>query len=479
MTAATMGGPEMSEDPEPSAAAADPLAQAITQWQSAQTQFGERHATTLAALLEVASARWNAGDSLGAVHDCAEALAARRDTLGDQHPDTLAAAGQLAIWRYHRGDPSAVEELRELVPVMTAVLGAEQANTLWATHTLAVAEDGAGDPASRLVRWVQLCRAETRVLGPRHELTLSAAYAAALARHQLGDPFGASNDALIVVGRRRLLLGDNHADTLAAQLSRLTWLAEAQGINTHTLDKFDELIVDMQNALGHDHLYTALARYNRAFWTPDADNGIERISEWEVLAEDLVRVLGEEHAVTIDTLRRCEAGRAEWEADLNDFRGIAFDLLIDVESEQRDVELEPDRDWMATGNLDDDAQGKVADDADEQRGERADLMEHTVALKKALNRSARTLGCDHLETLQWRYYLAWWLWNGHEFDPAAQLDPKTAPRLCAAPRRRSSTHRRCAHAQRPHHQPRWGRVTPVLGRRSAGLTRLIHAGSFG
>lgn len=414
----------MSEDPEQTAAAADPLAQALTQWQSAQTQFGARHEMTLVALLALAAARWNAGDTLGAAHDCAEVLAARQDILGGHHPDTLAAAGQLAIWRYHRGDAGAVDELRELAPAMTRVLGAEQADTLWVTHTLAIAEDAAGDPASRLVRWVQLCGAETRVFGSRHELTLSAAYAAALARHQLGDPFGASNDALIVVGYRRRLLGEHHADTLAAQLSHLTWLAEAQGINTHTLNEFDALIGDMQNALGHDHLYTMLARYNRAFWTPDTDNDIERISEWEVLAEDLVRVLGDEHAVTIDTLQRRDAARAEWQADLDDFRGLAFDLLVDLESEHREVELEPGRGYMQPGNLDDDAQDKVAEDADEQRSERADLMEHTVEVKKELGRSARALGSDHIEPLQWRYYLAWWLWNGHEFDAAGQRTRK-------------------------------------------------------
>jgi hypothetical protein len=45
----------------------------------------------------VASARWSTVDSLGAVHDAGNMLAARRDTLGDQYPDTLAVAGLVAI----------------------------------------------------------------------------------------------------------------------------------------------------------------------------------------------------------------------------------------------------------------------------------------------------------------------------------------------------------------------------------------------
>lgn len=408
----------MSEDPEPSAAA-DPLAHALSQWQSARDAFGARHETTLAALLEVASARWSTGDSLGAVHDGAEVVAARRETLGDEHPYTLAVAALVAIWRYHRGDESAVEELRQLVPVMTRVLGPEQGDTLWATHTLATAEDAGADPAQRLLRWVQLCGAETRVFGPRHELTLAAAYGVALARSALGDPFGASTDALIVVGYRRRLLGEHHPHTLAAQLSRLAWLGEAEGANAHTLKEFDDLIVDLQNTLGHDHEHSLLARYNRARFTPEDADEIERISEWEVLTEDLERVLGHEHPVTIDADQRRTAARAEWEDSLNETRNIAFDLYIDAEAEDRDIEFAPGREWMDTGNLDDDAVGKVAEDADEQRSERADLMEHAIEVKKALARSAREVGNDALETLQWKYYLAWWLWHGHEFDSAA------------------------------------------------------------
>lgn len=409
----------MSDGPDQPADAADPVARADTEWRSALATFGPHHESTLTALLALASARWTAGDSLGAVHDAGQVVAVRRETLGDEHPSTLGVAGLVAIWRYHRGDEGSVDELRELVPVMTRVLGAEQADTLWVTHTLAAAEDAGGDPAARLLRWVQLCGAETRVFGPRNELTLAAAFGVAQARHDLGDPFGASTDALIVVGYRRRLLGEHHPHTLAAQLSRLTWLGEAEGINDHTLNEFDELIVALQNTLGHDHEHTLIARYNRAVWTPETADEVERVSEWEVLAEDLARVLGEQHPVTVEAAQRLGAARAEWEDSVNETRNIAFDLFVDAESEDREIDVMPGRDWMDPGNLDDDAVAKVAEDADEQRSERVDLMEHAVEVKRALARCARTLGNDHIETLQWRYYLAWWLWNGHEFDPAA------------------------------------------------------------
>lgn len=348
----------MSDGPDQPADAADPVARADTEWRSALATFGPHHESTLTALLALASARWTAGDSLGAVHDAGQVLAVRRETLGDEHPSTLGVAGLVAIWRYHRGDEGSVDELRELVPVMTRVLGAEQADTLWVTHTLAAAEDAGGDPAARLLRWVQLCGAETRVFGPRNELTLAAAFGVAQARHDLGDPFGASTDALIVVGYRRRLLGEHHPHTLAAQLSRLTWLGEAEGINDHTLNEFDELIVALQNTLGHDHEHTLIARYNRAVWTPETADEVERVSEWEVLAEDLARVLGEQHPVTVEAAQRLGAARAEWEDSVNETRNIAFDLFVDAESEDREIDVMPGRDWMDPGNLDDDAVAK-------------------------------------------------------------------------------------------------------------------------
>lgn len=408
----------MSDAPDQSAD--DLVAQAIINWQSTHDEWGPNHELTLTALLALASARWSAGDSLGAVRDADIVLAGRRETLGAEHPSTLPVAGLVGIWHYVRGDAGALEELRELVPVMIRVLGAEHPDTLWAAHTLAAGLDGSDDPAGRLVRWVQLCGAETRAFGPRHELTLSAAYGVAVARHALGDPFGASADALVVVGYRRRLLGEHHPDTLAAQLSRLSWMCEAQGCNDHTLKEFDELIVALQNAVGHDHEHTLVARYNRARWTPETFNEIERISEWEVIAEDLARVFGEQHPVSLGAVQALAAARAEWEDSLNEIRNIAFDLYVDAESEDRGIDVMPGRDWMNPGNLDEDAQDKVAEDADEQRSERADLMEHATAVKKALAVTARTRGNDDIGTLQWRYYLAWWLWQGHEFDPAGQ-----------------------------------------------------------
>lgn len=407
----------MSENQE----AVDPVTAAVQNWQSAHATLGPQHESTVAALLALANARQSAGDTLGAVRDAAAVLDMRRDALGPEHPDTLVVAGAVARWRFLLGDIGAVVQLRELVPTMVRVLGAEHPDTLRARHVVAYAEYPDEDAGTRLVRWVQLCGAETRAFGVENEVTLSAAYMVAQARYDLGDPFGASSDAVPVVMYRRQLLGEHHPDTLAAQLARLGWLADATGATAFVRRSLDELITAAENALGHDNEITLRARYVLALLAPTtAGTEVDRMSEWEPLAEDVARGLGDEHPLSVAVREQRSAARAEWEEDLNEMRDLAFHLYVDMESEERDIEQPPGRGWLDTGNLDEDTVDKVTEDADDQRSERAELMENVVAAKKALSRSARIAGNDAYETLLWRYFVAWLFWEGHEFEAAGQ-----------------------------------------------------------
>ncbi|SPM33938.1 hypothetical protein MRAB57_1745 [Mycobacterium rhizamassiliense] len=408
----------MSENPGD---AVDPVAGALQAWQSAHDALGPRHETTLTALLALAEARQNAGDTPGAVRDAAAVLDVRREALGPEHPETLVVAGAVARWRFLLGDPAAVDQLRQLLPAMVHALGVEHTDTLRAIHVVAYVEYPDEDPGSRLVRWVRLCGAETRAFGVEHEVTLSAAYMVAQARYDLGDPFGASSDAVSVVMYRRQRLGEHHPETLATQLTRLAWLGEATGATTFVLKSLDELITAAGNALGQDNEITLQARYILALWTPrTAGNDVDWISEWEPLADDLARGLGDEHPLTAAAREQLAAVRTEWEQDLDEVRSLAFELFVDMESEERDVDQPPGRDWGEPGNLDDDAVDKVTEDADDERSQRADLMENVVAAKKALSRSVRAAGNDAHETLLWRYFLAWQFWEGHEFETAGQ-----------------------------------------------------------
>ena len=80
----------MSEDPEQPADAVDPVAQAITESQSAHTTLGPRLKSTLAELFSgVASARW---EVLGTAHN-RDVTSTRSQRLGP-------------LWRAHARSPS-------------------------------------------------------------------------------------------------------------------------------------------------------------------------------------------------------------------------------------------------------------------------------------------------------------------------------------------------------------------------------------
>lgn len=363
---------------------------------------------SLSALLAVAAERQSAGDLRGALRNANEVLEARRTSLGNDHPDTLAVAWLVVSWRYNLGEAGSVEAVRELLPTMTRVLGAEHSDTLWARHTLATIDDSATDPAERLLRWVHLCGADTRVFGARHPLTLAAAYGAASARRDLGDPYGASMEALVVHQHRVRLLGEHHPETLAARLAQVSWHAEATGVTAKTLDDLDDLIPVLENALGHDDPTTLAARYTRALWTPEsADDTMERISEWEVLAEDLARGRGEADPLTVSALGKRDAARIEWQDLLESTRDIAYNLELEEQSDDPNC---PDAE----------AEARATDAADEEESNQADFYECVLTAKRALSQCARDAGNDAHQTLLWRYYLAWCLWAGHEFGSAGQ-----------------------------------------------------------
>lgn len=363
---------------------------------------------SLNALLAVAAARQNAGDLRGALRNAIEVHEARRTTLGNDHPDTLAVAWLVVSWRYELGEAGAVEAIRDLLPTMRRVLGPEHRDTLWAQHTLAAIDDSATDPADRLLRWVHLCGADTRAFGARHPLTLAAAYGAALARRDLGDPYGASMEALVVHQHRVRLLGELHPETLAARLAQVSWHGEAMGVTAKTLTDLDDLIPVLEKVLGHDDPTTLTARYTRALWTPEsADNTMERISEWEVLAEDLARGRGDADPLTLSALDKRAAARTEWQDRLEATRDIAYSLEF---QEQSDDPHCPDAE----------AESRAADAADEEESEQVHFFECVLTAKKALSQCARSAGNDAHQTLLWRYYLAWCLWAGHEFGSAGQ-----------------------------------------------------------
>jgi hypothetical protein len=161
------------------------------------------------------------------------ALAIARTQLGPDHPDTLAARGNLARWVGEAGQPSqAIAQLRDLLDDCLRVLGPDHPRTLTTRHQLAFWLGEAGQPSQAAAQFRDLLDDLLRVLGL------------------------------------------DHPDTLAARSNLARWLGEA-GQPSQAAAQIRDLLDDRLRVLGPDHPHTLSTRANLAYWRDrlEADRG--------------------------------------------------------------------------------------------------------------------------------------------------------------------------------------------------------------
>jgi hypothetical protein len=166
-----------------------------------------------------------------------DTLARRRRDLGEDHPDTLAAASNLAVSlravgglpgtltsfpgslasSLHRGEQQAARELDEDTLVRRRrVLGEDHPDTLASASGLAISLRAVGErQAARELNEDTLAR-RRRVLGEDHPDTLAAASNLVGALFELGEYQAAKELNEDILARRRRVLGEDHPDTGAS-----------------------------------------------------------------------------------------------------------------------------------------------------------------------------------------------------------------------------------------------------------------------
>jgi tetratricopeptide (TPR) repeat protein len=180
--------------------------------------LGEEHPDTLAAMGNLAQTLEAQGDLAGARKLGEQVLAARRRVLGEEHPDTLAAMNDLAATLHAEGDLDGARELQEQVlAAFRGVLSEEHPDTLTATSGLAVTLYAQGDLAKARKLEEQVLAARRRLLGEEHPGTLTAMNNLAMTLYDLGDLAGAQVLQEQVLAALRRALGEEHPNTLAAR----------------------------------------------------------------------------------------------------------------------------------------------------------------------------------------------------------------------------------------------------------------------
>ena len=223
-----------------------------------KARLGDDHPDTLTSAYNLADALAVLGHYQQA-HDLhADTLTHRRRILGDDHPDTLASADGLACNLTFLGHREQAKNLHiDTLTRYRRVLGDDHPHTLTAAGHLAVDlralgwHQGAHDlDSDTLAR-------RRQALGDDHPDTLTTANNLAAALRRLGHHQEAHNLHADTLTRRRRVLGEDHPDTLtsashlAADLAMLGHYQQAHDLDTDTL-------THRRRLLGDDHPDTLL-----------------------------------------------------------------------------------------------------------------------------------------------------------------------------------------------------------------------------
>lgn len=241
------------------ATARDLAVAVVDRWRQ---RHGPASPATLDAMVRLAQAHFRLRDYAAALAVDEQVLAGRRRTAGEDDPQTLAAAHDVAMARFARdGDPATVRTgLAEVLARRRRVLGEDHPETLRSAHNLALVMRAGGE---REAAWRLMSRVHpelVRALGPDHPDTLRAGHALALDLRTRADREGARRVEADCHQRRRRVLGPQHPDTLrsgyclAGDLLATGSIAPARALA-------DEVHERCRRTLGEAHLETMRAAY--------------------------------------------------------------------------------------------------------------------------------------------------------------------------------------------------------------------------
>ena len=369
---------------------------------------GPEHPDTLAARGELAYWTGQAGNAAGARDQVAALLPVRERVSGPEHPDTLADRANLARFTGDAGDAAGARDLyAALLPVRERVLGPEDPRTLRARHGLARWTGEAGDAAGARDQFTVLLPARERVSGPEHPDTLTARGDLVYWTGQAGDAAGARDQFAALLPVRERVLGPEHPDTLADRHELARWTGEA-GDAAGARNQLAALLPARERVSGPEHPDTLTTRRHLAHWTAMAGDAAAARDQLAALLPIEERVLGDEHPQTLAD----RGGLAIWTGAAGDAAGARDQLAVLLPVRERVSGTEHPQTLSDLFNL---AWWTGA------AGDAAGARDQYAVL---LPTQKRVMGDEHPYTLATRARLAYW--TGAAGDAAGARDQYAA-----------------------------------------------------
>ncbi|KAG8736106.1 hypothetical protein FRC10_009704 [Ceratobasidium sp. 414] len=261
--------------------------------------LGDSHPTTLAAMGNLATTYSHQGLYKQAETLQVQVLEGRKLALGDNHPDTLAAMGHLALTHSSQGLHKQAETLQvQVLEGRKRALGDNHPNTLTAMNNLATTYSRQGLHKHTETLQVQVLEGRKLALGDNHPDTLAAMGNLALTYSHQGLHKQAETLQVQVLEGMKRALGDNHPDTLIA-MGNLSTTYSDQGLHKQAETLRVRVLEGSKRALGDDHPNTLVAMGHLA--TTYSDQGLHKQAETlqvQVL-EGMKRALGDNHPDTL------------------------------------------------------------------------------------------------------------------------------------------------------------------------------------
>ncbi len=225
--------------------------------------------------------------------------AASRRVLGPDHPDSAAAAAQLAQAYRAAGRAEAAVPLQEQAfAEQLGALGTDDPRTLSARDDLARSYLAAG----RTEDAVSLCRRTVaerqRTGGPDHPDTLAARASLAEAYRAAGRTREAVSECERVLAGRQRAAGAEHPDTLTA-LGLLALAYRTAGRTRQAISAYQRTLAGRERVQGADHPDTLTARANLAAAYHAARRPRDAVREYQAALAGRERVQGADHPDTL------------------------------------------------------------------------------------------------------------------------------------------------------------------------------------
>jgi tetratricopeptide (TPR) repeat protein len=276
-----------------------------------EESLGIDHPSTIAARNNLASVYQSSGriDEAIAVHE--KTLAEAERSLGPDHPTTLASRQNLATAHRAAGRVNqAVPLYEQAVASREKLLGPEHPDTLAGRNMLASAYQASGQIHKALPLYEKTLQLRERILGHDHPDTLATRSNLATAYQssgRLGEALELYEDTLEA---RKRLFGDEDRRTLLVK-NNLATAFHSDGRLGLVLEMYEETLEARTRTLGDDHIGTLTSRNNLASARRATGNLRDALMMYEQNIVDRIRILGPEHPKTLTSMNNAAAARSE------------------------------------------------------------------------------------------------------------------------------------------------------------------------